>query len=197
MNKETKIEIINRAGCTIGYSIPELSVKRTLADKQRKEITFEELEQLFFVPGGRRMITENLIVNSKEALQELGIEVEPEYFYTDEEVVNLLQHGDLNSFLDCLDFAPAGVIDIIKDKAVELELNDYSKRNAIYEKTGFNINNAIEIKNTKFDDGSDEIKENKPVRRVAIPKENTIQRRAAAPTTETVASAPRKIIVKK
>ena len=64
-------------------------------------------------------------------------------------------------------------------------------------KTGFNINNAIEIKNTKFDDGSDEIKENKPVRRVAIPKENTIQRRAAAPTTETVAPAPRKIIVKK
>ena len=59
------------------------------------------------------------------------------------------------------------------------------------------IPRKIEIKNTKFDDGSDEKEENKPVRRVAIPKENTIQRRAAAPTTETVAPAPKKIIVKK
>ena len=89
------------------------------------------------------------------------------------------------------------MIDIIKNKAVELELNDYSKRNAIYEKTGFNVSNAIEIKNTKFDDGSDKKEENKPVRRVAIPKENTTQRRAAAPTTDTVAPAPKKIIVKK
>jgi hypothetical protein len=57
-----------------------------------------------------------------------------------------MQNGSLDEFLDCLDFAPEGVIDLIKTLAVELPLNDVAKREAILNKTGFNVDNAIRIR---------------------------------------------------
>jgi hypothetical protein len=66
-----------------------------------------------------------------------------------------MQTGTLDQFLDCLDFAPESVREIIKDMAVELPLNDVAKRNAVQEKLGFDVTRAIEIKNTKYD-GEDE-----------------------------------------
>jgi len=36
--------------------------------------------------------------------------------------------GSLDEFLDCLDFAPSVIIDMIKVLAVDLPLNDVSKR---------------------------------------------------------------------
>ena len=62
-----------------------------------------------------------------------------------EDVKNLLLNGSLDSLLDCLDFAPAGVIDLVKDLAVKMEINDIRKRQAILEKTGFNVDKAIQI----------------------------------------------------
>jgi len=64
--------------------------------------------------------------------------------------------GTLEQFLDCLDFAPESVLENIKDMAVNLPLNDVSKRNAIQEKLGFDVSKAIEIKNTKFDSGEED-----------------------------------------
>ena len=40
--------------------------------------------------------------------------------------------------------------------AVDLPLNDVSKRNAILDKMGFDVDKAIEIKNTKYDGGNGE-----------------------------------------
>jgi len=39
-----------------------------------------------------------------------------------------MKTGSLDEFLDCLDFAPEGVTDLIKTLAVELPLNDVAKR---------------------------------------------------------------------
>jgi len=47
--------------------------------------------------------------------------------------------------LDCLDFAPEGVRDLIKTFSVMLPLNDVAKREAILNKLGFNVDNAIKI----------------------------------------------------
>jgi len=52
-----------------------------------------------------------------------------------------------------LDFAPDGVKEIIKTMAVEIELNDVAKRDAILEKLNFNVNNAIDIKR-KINEGN-------------------------------------------
>ena len=60
-----------------------------------------------------------------------------------EDVKNLLLNGSLDSLLDCLDFAPSGVIDLVKELAISLPVNDSTKRQAIFEKTGLNIDQAL------------------------------------------------------
>ena len=87
-----------------------------------------------------------LVIKNEEAVKELfSTRPEPEYYYTEVEVRTLLETGTLDQLLDCLDFAPEGVIDIVKDVAVKIKLNDVSKRDAILAKTGFNVSKAIEI----------------------------------------------------
>lgn len=156
MNKETLIKVTNRFSGNVGYFIPDLQVKRTFMPRETKEITFEELEKLSFVPGGMKIITDYLVVKDKDAIKEILPNVEPEYFYGEAEVKNILEQGSLDQFLDCLDFAPDGVLDIIKDLAVNLPLDNMSKRNAIKEKLGFDVTKAIEIQNTKFDGDENE-----------------------------------------
>ena len=76
-----------------------------------------------------------------------------------------MQTGSLDEFLDCLDFAPEGVKDLIKNLSVELPLNDVAKREAILNKLGFNVDNAIRIKRE-----SSEPTEEKPVVKKKIKK---------------------------
>ena len=73
-------------------------------------------------------------------------------------------NGSLDEFLDCLDFAPEGVRELIKVLAVELPLNDVAKRKAIFEKLGFNVDKAIEIEQESAD--ADEEKPETSYRRV-------------------------------
>jgi hypothetical protein len=54
-----------------------------------------------------------------------------------------MEEGTLDEFLDCLDFAPIGVIDLIKRYAVALPLSDYNKRKAIKDKLGYDVDAAI------------------------------------------------------
>ena len=61
----------------------------------------------------------------------------------EQQVVDLLLHGSLDEFLDCLDFAPTGVIELIKKFAFQLPLSDYEKRKALKNKTGFDVDAAI------------------------------------------------------
>jgi hypothetical protein len=44
------------------------------------------------------------------------------------DVKELILNGSLDAWKDALDFAPAGVIDLIKDFSVKLPLTDYNKR---------------------------------------------------------------------
>ena len=116
-------------------------------------------------------------------LEELLGTVEPEYYYGEEDVKNLLEKGSLDELKDCLDFAPEGTVELVKKAAVETELNDIRKRNAIQEATGFNINSAIEINKETSEERPEETK----VRRASAPKKEDAQvstgRRVSAPTT--------------
>ena len=104
----------------------------------------EELRKLSYIPGGMFLLRNNLVLDNPEAIAELLNEVEPEYYYTEEDIKTLLTTGTLAQFEDCLDFAPEGTINLVKKLSVELELNDVSKRKALLEKTGFNVTTAIE-----------------------------------------------------
>ena len=73
----------------------------------------------------------------------MNVNREVEYNMSEADVKNLLVSGSLDAFLDALDFAPIGVIDLIKSMAVALPLTDISKRKALKEKTGFDVDKAL------------------------------------------------------
>lgn len=145
VEKDRVIHVTNRDRGTVGYYIPDSGTNRQFMPRESKDITFGELEQLSWVPGGREILMNCLVLDDKEAITELIGSVEPEYFYSKEDIIRLMQTGTLDEFLDCLDFAPEGVIDIIKELAVSLPLNDVAKRDAILNKFNFNVSNAIKL----------------------------------------------------
>lgn len=146
LEKTAIIKVMNRDNGTVGYTIPDLNnLHRNFQPKEEKEVTMEELRKLSYLPGGETIIRDCLIIENEEALKELLSNVEPEYFYTEEDIKTLLTSGTIDQFMDCLDFAPTGVIDLVKDLAVKMEINDIRKRQAILEKTGFNVDKAIQI----------------------------------------------------
>ena len=177
------IKVTNRDNGSIGYSVPDLGVHRTFQPKESKEISAEELRKLSYLPGGDVIIKDYLIIHNEELLKELLGEVEPEYYYSEDEVKTLLLSGSLEQLQDCLDFAPNGVIDLIKSLAVSLKIDNVSKRKAIQEKTGFNVTRAIEI-NEETEEEEETSKENNQGRRAApisTKKEEAPQRRSAPP----------------
>lgn len=187
MNKDMKITVVNRDTGTVGYSIPELNIRRQFAPREAKEITFGELEALSFTPGGDVIIAECLVIKNEEAVKELIGAVEPEYFYSAADVKRILTTGTLNELLDCLDFAPTGVLEIVKELAVSLPCESIAKREAILKTLNFNVTRAIEIRDTKFD-GETENKateEPKKQRRTVAEPQNT-GRRAATPKYKVV-----------
>ena len=157
INKDTLIKVINKDNGVVGYTVPDLGVHRNFYPGETKEVTYEELEKLSFIPGGMVILKELLEITDREAIKQLfSKEPEPEYHYTKDDVKQLLLTGTLDQFLDCLDFAPEVIKDMIKDMAVDLPLNDMAKRQAILEKMGFDVTKAIEIKNTKYDSGEED-----------------------------------------
>ena len=148
MQKDTLIKVLNRNNGQSVYSIPEMNgLRRVYSAGEIKEVTFEQLQKLTYIPGGMKLLKDNLVIlNNAAAVKELLGQVEPEYSYTEQDIKKLMIQGTLDEFLDCLDFAPSGVIDIIKKLAVQLPLNDVSKREALLEKTGFNADSAIRLK---------------------------------------------------
>lgn len=146
ISNDTILKVTNRNNGSTGYEVADLGVVRHYAPGETKEITMEELKKLSYTTGGRYIIEHCLVIHNKEAVKEILANVEPEYFYTEAEVKQLLLYGSLDQLLDCLDYAPEGVIGLVKNMAVDIKLNDVSKRDAIKNKTGFDVSRAIEIK---------------------------------------------------
>lgn len=181
MDKNTLIKVTNRDTGNVGYSIPELGVRRQFVSRETKEIPFNELVALSYLPGGHKMLSDYLVIHDDEAISQLLNGVEPEYYYSEEDIKRIMQYGSLDEFLDCLDFAPNGVLDMIKDLSVTMPLNDVAKREAILEKLSFNVSKAIEIQNTKFDGDDEAEKSEMKQRRVPHKDEAPAGRRAELP----------------
>ena len=168
LDKNTIIKVTNRSNGSTGYTIPDLgNLHRSFQSGETKELTMEELRKLSYIPGGMFLLRNNLVLDNPEAIVELLNEVEPEYYYTEEDIKTLLTTGTLAQFEDCLDFAPEGTINLVKKLSVELELNDVSKRKALLEKTGFNVTTAIEANQM---DEKEVVTETKTRRTAAITK---------------------------
>ena len=186
-NGNDLVKVQNRDNGSVGYTIPDLNnLHRTYQPNETKNITMDELRKLSYVPGGMEILKNYLVILDEEAREEILSDVEPEYYLTKDGVKQLLLEGSLDALLDCLDFAPSGVVDLVKDVAVEIELNDVKKRDAILNKTGFNVTNAINFNK----ETTDEVEKVKPVRRVGQPEEKA----ATAPTGRRTTTPTYKIV---
>jgi hypothetical protein len=133
----------NRSSSVVVYRIPETNLRREFAPGEVKKIPFGELEKLTYQEGGRELLENFLQIMESEVTNDLGVNRELEYNMSEQEIVALLQTGSLDAFLDALDFAPIGVIDLIKTLAVQLPLTDMNKRKALKQKTGFDVDKAL------------------------------------------------------
>jgi hypothetical protein len=181
ISKDTILKVTNRNNGHTGYEVPDMNIYRHFSPNETKEVTMEEMRKLSYVAGGRELIASCLVINNQEAVRELLSEVEPEYFYTEKEVEQLLKVGSLDQLLDCLDYAPDGVIGLVKSMAVDMKLNDVSKRDAIKNKTGFDVSKAIEIKIES--EKADEVTETSSRRAAPIATKSENEEGAARRTT--------------
>lgn len=154
INQTDMYNVKNRSSSVVVYSIPESNLRRTFAPGESKRIPFSELEKLTYQPGGRELIANFLQIMEEEVTQDLNIHREPEYNMSEDQVRDLILNGSLDAFLDALDFAPIGVIDLIKSLSVSLPITDFKKREALLKKTGFDVDKAIA--NDKASKESDE-----------------------------------------
>ena len=189
ISKDTMFKVTNRNNGSTGYAVPDLNINRRFAAGETKEISMDELRKLSYQPGGRYILENYLIVHDKAAVEELLTEgVEPEYFYTEADIKELLSKGTLDQLLDCLDYAPKGTIELVKYMAVEMKINDISKRDAIKDKTGFDVSMAIKINEESA--LTDEVEKLNTGRRAAPITQNEnkegAERRTAAPRYKVV-----------
>ena len=168
LDKDTLIKVTNRSYGTVGYKVDDLGINREYQPGETKEILLEELLKLSYSIGGKRLIEKYLVIDNEQAVYQILGEVEPEYFYTKDEVIQLLTNGTDEQLQDCLDFAETGVIDLVKKLAVDLNINSVNKREIIKEKTGFDVDSAINVKRITEEDS---------------PAQETTHRRAAPITT--------------
>lgn len=151
-DKNKRIKVINRTDGALAYEIDTLRVTRVWQKPgDFLNISVAELLELRTVPGGTKVLEECLVIKDPEALRILfpDTEIEPEYSYGIEEVEFLLQEAPLEQLLDTLDYAPKGVLDLIRLKSIEKLPSETAKVVAINEKFNIDINKINELHEEK------------------------------------------------
>lgn len=153
MDKTATYKVKNIGTANVFYKIPDMqNLRRSFVPGETKTISGEELERLTYIPGGTQLLREYLQVD-KAVLDDLDIPNEPEDFMSEEQVKDLLLNGSIDEFLDALDFAKTGVIDLIKKYAVELPINDVQKREALKKKFNYDVTAIIAMKEAEKEEG--------------------------------------------
>lgn len=184
------ITITNLQDSTTGYIVETSNgtVRRFLPSFASFKVKAEELRQLNYTLGGKDIIQNYIRVENKDLAAEFGVDTEetPEYNWTEKEVVDCLNSSDIRILLDALDFAPTGIKQLIVDKAVELEVADVNKRQAISKAMGIDVDSMIKNKHV-YDDAETEEKP-KTTRRRSTTKSTTTKTRRVKKTEDTAAA---------
>ena len=155
IKEDTMFLVKNRSTSNVIYAIPSLGIRREFAPGETMRIAYGELEKFMWEPGAKKLLVNFLQIQAEEVLKEFNMPVQPEYHLTEDQIKDLMLTGSLDAFLDCLDFAPNGVIELIKSYAVSLPLSDYEKRNALKEKTGFDVDAALANKRKEEEEAAE------------------------------------------
>ena len=96
------VNVLNRGTARVGYTLHDSGVRRSwMPNEVKKNMAVSELEQLTYIPGGLKLLKKYLVINDPDVCEYLGLETEPEYFYTEADVRTLLTTGTLDQLLDC------------------------------------------------------------------------------------------------
>ncbi len=146
VSDNTAVSVRNLVDHKVVYRIPEDNVRREFQGFEVKKIKAGELRKLNYQYGGHVLLNQYLNVGNPELAEEFGVSSDIiEYNWTEQDVDDVLLRKDIDVLLDALDFAPQGIVELIKDRAVALRINDLAKRKAIADKLGFDINNTIDM----------------------------------------------------
>ena len=161
------VPIRNIVDFETGYILTSSGRARRLMPNVIMRVTAGELRELFWQPGGAFLLQNFIHVGNKELAAEFGVPADAiEYDWTEKDIVKCLTVDNLDVLLDALDFAPAGIVETLKDKAIELEITDLTKIKAISDKTGIDINAAIKNKHA-YEETNNTNAEEKPKTRRA------------------------------
>lgn len=187
------ITVENMTNIQVGYILPTSNVIRRFIPKVKVKIAASELRELSYQRGGLDLLQNYLRVNNEELAAEFGVSAdsfENEYNWTEADVDNCLLNAELDVLLDALDIAPEGIVEALKNRAVELEISDNQKLKAIGERTNCDL--SVIIKNKHAYDNvsaSEGTSEKKAVTRRTAKKTTTTTRRTASKKAEDTESA--------
>jgi len=140
------VKVKNRNNGNTGYKLDDERIRRNFAPGEEKEIESSELIKLTYTPGGMYMLKNYLIILDEKVRESILGQVEPEYNYTEKEILALLEYGTEDQLRDCLEFAPDGVKELVKSIAVDISLYDTRKRKIISDYFNFDLNSAIDFR---------------------------------------------------
>ncbi len=169
----------------VGYVLTS-GVARHFAPHMTIRIKAEELRDLSYESGGLDFLRNYVCVGNSALAEEFGISNDLiEYTWGEKEIEEALTTADIDVLLDALDFAPDGIVEELRDKAIELEIPDGNRIAAINKRLGIDINTMIKNKHA-YDTAEDKTEEAPKQRRTtAARKSTTGTRRKAAPKKET------------
>lgn len=146
---EKYVRVKNLTDNPVVYLIPEDNLRRVYGPYEEKNIKEDELQKLFYQPGGAMLLQEFLQVQDKDLAEEFGVDAEVfehEYSWDKDKVDSVLLKENIDVLHDALDFAPEGIIDLIVERAVALDIADINKRELIKKYTGRDVNQMIATK---------------------------------------------------
>lgn len=193
INDTEIVPVKNLMSYQVGYRTLN-GVSRHFAPHQVINITAGELRELTYERGGLILLQNYLQVGNKKLAQEFGISDDMvEYNWTEKNIIDALTTSDIDILLDALDFAPDGIVEELKNKAIELEISDNNRINAINKRLGVDINQIIKNRHV-YDDDTTETAE-KPKQRRSTSKTTTTSRRRTTKKTETKKAETEKVEV--
>lgn len=138
------MKVFNRSDSNVTYSLPELNTRRVFALGESKDLESKEMEALWQMDGGMTIIKDYLCVDDRDWVAKHW-DAPIEYFWTTDDVKKCLLEDSLELFQETLEYAPAGVIDLIKMLSWQLPVRDLNKIEALRQATGFDTLAAIEV----------------------------------------------------
>lgn len=148
INDTDLVQVQNLVENTVCFQDNDSGLMRRISFQpyEIKSLPAGMLRRLNFSRGGSVLLQHYLSVKNKELAKEFGVSedvFDHEYNWTRDDIQEVLVNGSLEQLQDALDFAPDGIIDTIIETAIAIKVNNMDKRQAIFDKTGRNIDQAI------------------------------------------------------